>query len=396
MKIHHSSFIILFIFISSYNTYAQDNLVTSRIVIDSINSRILELEKSNQDLKDAQKLAETQTQQNKNRDFGEQFKNAKQVIQTGLERGSEIEQIFPFTLQLIALKDLTETLNSINNPTSTSLGTPFSLMVIESASTHLLPQFPNETLKQQAKTKFKNLLEAIYKGPLVQGLINSNPISSTINAAIQQAGFFEKPRDPNIELSKQQIRNVSNNSPLKVPINTANFEGAPFTNVEMNAFNAELEKRIEFYTTINQYGNSQNHVTQQFYMDAKLLKKSIKASKTEICKLLGIDPNNTSAEFNAKFDNISVDQMKIYLRDANFKKAISLSDYATEQLPEVKEFNKLVVYSLTKFIDDYIKILNDYKNIAEAKFIPSEIEKQVRKLEGIKSVLKSPMESLPT
>lgn len=391
MKKQYLVFFVLFTVTSAFSAYSQDILVTSKVAIDSLNSRIMELERSIKEQREAQKLGEAQTQQNTNQAFKDQFKNATQAIQTGLEMGSEIEQIVPSTLRLLALKDLNETLNAINNPTSKSLGTPFSEMVIESASTHLLPQFPNETLKQQAKSKFKSVLEAIYKGPLVQGLINSNPISSTINAAIQQAGFFEKSRNPNIELSKQQIRNISNNSPLKIPINTANLEGASFTSKEMEAFNSDLEKRIEFYTIINQYGISQNEVTQQLYIDAKLIKKSVKASKSEICKLLTIDPNNASVDFNAKFENVTIEQIKAFFRDANFKKAISLSDYAKEQLPEVKEFNKTVVDALIKYIDGYIKILNDYKNIPATKLDPSEIAKQVAKLETIKTNLKSPI-----
>ena len=265
-------------------------------------------------------------------------------------------------------------------------------MVIESASAHLLPRFPTDELQQSAKVKFKSVLEAIYKGPLVQSVINSNPISSTINAAIQQAGFFEKSRQPVTLVTKKQIKDISETLPLKIEVNTANAEGTSFGTKEINEFNTDLEKRIEFYVAINQYGIDQGAITQQLYIEAKLIKKSAKASKTEICKLLEIDPNNASASFNTKFGSITIDQMKNYLtRDANFKKALSLSDYAQERLPEVKEFNTTVIDAVVEYIDGYIKLLNKYKDIQEAKLNATEISKQVSKLEGIKAGLKKPL-----
>jgi hypothetical protein len=315
----------------------------------------------------------------------ERYTSSLTAIQSGLEVGSEIELIVPSSLRLLATKDLTETISAINNPTSESIGTPFSELVAQSAAEHLLPAFSTPLISQQAKTKFKDILKAIFTGPLVQGVLNSNPITSTINAAIQQAGLFEKNRQADISITKRQINQVSNDSPIKFAINTANTEGPSYNATNMDDFNNDLKERVAFYTEMNEYSMDQNNITQQLYMEAKIIKRSTKASKSEICRLLQIEPNDAIANLNTKYSVATGDEMKNRLKDVAFKKAISLSNFGQEQLPDVKEFNAKVIKSIVDYIDGYISLLNKYKGNAGAKLNSSKVDGQITRLQTIKT-----------
>jgi hypothetical protein len=340
------------------------------------------------DQQNSQLEAEVINRRNSDKAVTDQYDAAISSIRSGLEAGGDIELIIPFTLRLIALKDLSGVLADINNPTSESIGTSFTEIVIEAASSHLLPRYKDPSKQENAKNRFKTILSAIYKGPMIQALLNSNPISATINAAVQQAGLFETDRPSELTLTRAQIREPENNP---ITLNTANSEGASFTNTEMEAFNNQIAKRVEFYAKMSQYGYDQGDVTQQLYIDAKIIKKTAKASETEICKLLDIDPLSAQTELSRKYtSNLSVDSMKIHLNDPDFKKAISLSDYANEQLPDVRIFYNTVVEELIKYIDGYIQILNDYKEIQEADLDPRKVDSQIEKMKRIKSTLSNP------
>jgi hypothetical protein len=327
-----------------------------------------------------------------------QYENAISALRIGLEAGSEIEQLGPATLRLLAVKDLSETLSSINNPTSTSVGTSFADLVTEAAATHLLlPKFKDEAVKQAVGSKFKSVLKAIYEGPIVQSLINSNPISSTINAAIQQAGFFESDnRQGHVRVTRAQLNNVSRANPnIDLNFPTGNVDGAPFNETDMKNFNSEIAKRVEFYSRMDKLATEQKRITEDLYIDAKLLYKSAKASKSEICKLLDIPTEDTFNAFETKFaaGNLTPSRMTSLLNDRNFKKALSLSDYGKEQLPDVKDLNRLVIEKLIASIDSYINVLNEYKGVADAKLTPLAVEAQIEKLKGIKNTLKKPLSS---
>ena len=99
-----SSLIILFVPLFVVSALAQTG---SKTPIDTLYERISQLEQSIRDQKESQRLAVAQIQQNTNQAISEQFKNASQALQTGLETGSAIELIIPETLRLIETKALT-------------------------------------------------------------------------------------------------------------------------------------------------------------------------------------------------------------------------------------------------------------------------------------------------
>ncbi|WP_454045020.1 hypothetical protein [Chryseobacterium sp. Marseille-Q8038] len=301
-------------------------------------------------------------------------------LRTGLVNGTEIEVLVPAATRLLAAKDLSETLSEINNPTSSSLGTSFSDLVLESASKNLLPKYSKDTDNVKAKTKFSSILGAILNSPITQSVLNSNPISSIINSTIQQAGLFQK-SNTNITITKQQLKDKND---FTLPVNLENTDGPSFGNKELNDFYSEIKERVSFYDELKRYNTEHSVITERLYIDAGIIKKSLKASKTEICNLLSISRENAVQDFETTYNIQDSELMKNKMNDPKFKKAVSLSDYALEQLPEVREFNKSVVNAMANYIDGYIKILEDHSKNPKAKLDPTAVKIQIAKLNSIK------------
>ncbi|MBE9603154.1 hypothetical protein [Pedobacter sp. MC2016-24] len=364
--------------------FAQDQNpnLSSGAVVDSLKKRISNLEESL-----SVSIKESVVGE-KNKTIAK-YKEGLLSIRSGLEKGAEIEMIVPYTSNLLALKDLSETLALINNPTAKSVGTAFTDMVVQSATENLLPKYTNPVENTTAKSKFSSVLNAIFNGPIIQSLINSNPISSTINAAIQQAGFFQK-RETTASLSKQQLNSINSHTSASIAVNLGNPDGPAFGDVEINKFNASLQDRVNFYSELNDYGVKQSLETQRLYTELGTIKKTLKASKTELCKVLSISPNDVSIALDAKYnpDGLDIDRMKGYLNSQEFNRAIVLSNYAKDQLPDVKDFNNAVIDALIEYINGYITILNKHAGIANAKLDKALVAHQVAKLEKIKSNLK--------
>lgn len=347
--------------------------LTSEAAVDSLKKRMLTLEKSLEEskilIKDTQKKS-----------IKERYEINLLSLRTGLVNGTEIEVLVPAATRLLAAKDLSETLSEINNPTSSILGTSFSDLVLDSASKNLLPKYSKDTDNEKAKTKFSSILGAILNSPITQSVLNSNPISSIINSTIQQAGLFQK-RNTNITITKQQLKDKND---FTLPINLENTDGPTFGDKELNDFYSEIKERVSFYDELKRYNTEHSVITERLYIDAGIIKKSLKASKTEICNLLSISRENAVQDFETTYNIQDSELMKNKMSDPKFKKAVSLSDYALEQLPEVREFNKSVVNAMANYIDGYIKILEDHSKNPKAKLDPTAVKVQIAKLNSIK------------
>lgn len=347
--------------------------LTSEAAVDSLKKRMLTLEKSLEEskilIKDTQKKS-----------IKERYEINLLSLRTGLVNGTEIEVLVPAATRLLAAKDLSETLSEINNPTSSSLGTSFSDLVLESASKNLLPKYSKDTDNVKAKTKFSSILGAILNSPITQSVLNSNPISSIINSTIQQAGLFQR-SNTNITITKQQLKDKND---FTLPVNLENTDGPSFGDKELNDFYSEIKDRVSFYDELKRYNTEHSVITERLYIDAGIIKKSLKASKTEICNLLSISRENAVQDFETTYNIQDSELMKNKMNDPKFKKAVSLSDYALEQLPEVREFNKSVVNAMANYIDGYIKILEYHSKNPKAKLDPTAVKIQISKLNSIK------------
>lgn len=347
--------------------------LTSEAAVDSLKKRMFNLEKSFEDSK-------ITFNDEKRKSVKEKYEMNLISLRTGLVNGTEIEILVPAATRLLAAKDLSETLAEINNPTSKSLGTSFSDLVIESASKNLLPKYSKDTDNLKAKTKFSSILGAILNSPITQSVLNSNPISSIINSTIQQAALFQK-RNTSVAITKQQFKDKND---LTLPVNLENADGPTFGDQELKNFYAEIQERISFYDELKRYNNEHSVITERLYIDAGIIKKSLKGSRTEICNLLSISRENAVQDFETTYNIQDSELMRNKMNDPKFKKAVSLSDYALEQLPEVREFNQSVVKAMANYIDGYIKIIEDYSKNAKAKLDPTAVKIQTAKLNSIK------------
>ena len=347
--------------------------LTSEAAVDSLKKRMFNLEKSFEDSK-------ITFNDEKRKSVKERYELNLISLRTGLVNGTEIEVLVPAATRLLAAKDLSETLSEINNPTSKSLGTSFSDLVIESASKNLLPKYSKDTDNLKAKTKFSSILGAILNSPITQSVLNSNPISSIINSTIQQAALFQK-RNTSVAITKQQFKDKND---LTLPVNLENADGPTFGDQELKNFYAEIEERISFYDELKRYNNEHSVITEKLYIDAGIIKKSLKGSRTEICNLLSISRENAVQDFETTYNIQDSELMRNKMNDPKFKKAVSLSDYALEQLPEVREFNKSVVNAMANYIDGYIKIIEEYSKKPKAKLDLSAVKIQTAKLNSIK------------
>lgn len=347
--------------------------LTSEAAVDSLKKRMFNLEKSFEDSK-------ITFNDEKRKSVKEKYEMNLISLRTGLVNGTEIEILVPAATRLLAAKDLSETLAEINNPTSKSLGTSFSDLVIESASKNLLPKYSKDTDNLKAKTKFSSILGAILNSPITQSVLNSNPISSIINSTIQQAALFQK-RNTSVAITKQQFKDKND---LTLPVNLENADGPTFGDQELKNFYAEIQERISFYDELKRYNNEHSVITERLYIDAGIIKKSLKGSRTEICNLLSISRENAVQDFETTYNIQDSELMRNKMNDPKFKKAVSLSDYALEQLPEVREFNQSVVKAMAIYIDGYIKIIEDYSKNPKAKLDPTAVKIQTAKLNSIK------------
>ncbi|ASE62116.1 hypothetical protein CEQ15_11740 [Chryseobacterium indologenes] len=347
--------------------------LTSEAAVDSLKKRMFNLEKSFEE-------SRIITNDEKKKSVKERYEMNLISLRTGLVNGTEIEVLVPAATRLLAAKDLSETLSEINNPTSKSLGTSFSDLVIESASKNLLPKYSKDADNQKAKSKFSSILGAILNSPITQSVLNSNPISSVINSTIQQAALFQK-RNTSVAITKQQLKDKND---LTLPVNLENADGPTFGDQELKNFYAEIEERISLYDELKRYNNEHSVITERLYIDAGIIKKSLKGSRTEICNLLSISRENAVQDFETTYNIQDSELMKNKMNDPKFKKALSLSDYALEQLPEVREFNKSVVNAMANYIDGYIKILEDYSKNPKAKLDLTAVKIQTSKLNSIK------------
>ncbi|WP_100075229.1 hypothetical protein [Chryseobacterium camelliae] len=347
--------------------------LTSEAAVDSLKKRMFNLEKSFEDSK-------ITFNDEKRKSVKEKYEMNLISLRTGLVNGTEIEILVPAATRLLAAKDLSETLAEINNPTSKSLGTSFSDLVIESASKNLLPKYSKDTDNLKAKTKFSSILGAILNSPITQSVLNSNPISSIINSTIQQAALFQK-RNTSVAITKQQFKDKND---LTLPVNLENADGPTFGDQELKNFYAEIQERISFYDELKRYNNEHSVITERLYIDAGIIKKSLKGSRTEICNLLSISRENAVQDFETTYNIQDSELMRNKMNDPKFKKAVSLSDYALEQLPEVREFNQSVVKAMANYIDGYIKIIEDYSKNPKAKLDPTAVKIQTAKLNSIK------------
>lgn len=354
-------------FIGQLSAQDTSKNVTAADATKELITRIAALEKSIEETQIATDISQATNTR-------EKYKSSLSVIRLGLENGTRIEDILPSSMRLLALADVTTVLTDLNNPTSTTLGSSFTDMTIAAAANNLLPKSPDNLVEnQKVENRFKSIMGAIINNPVVQALANSNPISGTINTVIQQAGLFQS-RASVVQLTEKQIKDKKD---IFLAVDFKNPNGPAFDEPQLKIFYAEIKDRVDFYVELNKLNSKHADTIKQLQIDARVIKKGIKASKTEICNLLGIPSKDYSQSIDSRYDVQDVNVMKTFLKDPKFTKALSLSGYAQDQLPDVLEFNESVVSAISNYIDDYINILEKYKNVASVNFKANDVDKTI-------------------
>ncbi|KKO89255.1 hypothetical protein AAW12_24440 [Sphingobacterium sp. Ag1] len=127
-------------------------------------------------------------------------------------------------------------------------------------------------------------MSAIINNPIVQTLANSNPISGTINTIIQQAGLFQN-RTSLVNMSSQRIKDKKD---VSLAVNFQSPNGPHFEAEQLKKFYEEIKVRVDFYRQLNELNMKHADAIKLLQPKAKVIKRGIKVSKTEICKLLQI------------------------------------------------------------------------------------------------------------
>ncbi|GHE31255.1 hypothetical protein [Sphingobacterium griseoflavum] len=352
--------------------------LTLNAATDSLKNRIVALEKD---------VAESKQKINQLRDNVplEKYEKSLLSIELGLMSGTEIESLVPSTIQLLAVSDLVNVVADLNSPTSPILGSTFVDVAIESASNSLLPKYASKAETDTARAKFKSLLKAIYTGPLVQGVLNSNPISSTINGIIQQAGLFQIDKT-SIKITKRQFKDKKD---ANIPIQLTNTSGPNFGAEEIRQFYSQIADRVNFYKELNEKTLKNDVVIRKLTVDAEVFEKSMKSSRVEICKLLKISsPDSSNVLLREQYGKKSLaEKIELLRENSNFVKAVRLSELGVEQLPELKLFNKQVSSAMSNYVDDYISVLNKYALIDGSKLDHEAVKRQIDRLKAIKDRL---------
>jgi hypothetical protein len=353
-----------------------DDSTTS--ILKELNLQVAKLDSVVMEQEKQRRIAE----HNATRNLQKLYDDDLRALRLGLDNGIDIEKELDATKKFIALFNYVTLVVDVNNPSSLSVGKPFTEIVIESATSYLLPVYPNNTINENARSKFRAILTSIYNAPITQGLLNSNPISSTINAAISQAGFFE--RQTSQTITSRGLRNG-------IELQTSNSVGPSFSDTQLNRFYLDIQGRVDFYNRLLTINNQSKEAVAELNAEYVVVSRSLRAGRTEICRLLGIpSDSNVTNEFHDKFEkrDITPQEITAFINDANFKRAISKSNYAARELPNVVLFKQKVLNAIVLNIDKSIALLEEYKSKAtSAKLDASLLVDRIADFEKIRNDL---------
>jgi hypothetical protein len=301
------------------------------------------------------------------RDNNDTYMKKVKAIKNGMVTAGTIETLLSQSNLILSYTSFASIVGKINNPTASGVvGSSFVDFIIQKAGDKLIPDYPDDTLKIRpanfipAKSRFKNFMSSLVQNPVFKSLLATTPITGVISSILQQAASFEPNRELSFEISTAQIRAAAaKNSKSPVPVKQfiSNNLGTGYNNAMLDEFFNEIKPRIEFYDKFNNLADSLDKLIAEKKVERIAIIRQSQTSLTAICRILNIRKNYFVTDLDSL---LSTKTPNLWAVSNEFSRAVEMSERASFQLPQVRDFHEDVVKLSVTYIDGYVKILQGY------------------------------------
>ncbi|WP_282628154.1 hypothetical protein [Empedobacter sedimenti] len=311
----------------------QINLKNQNIELSKDNKRLLE-------------LIENQKQENLNTQLS-LLQNNYELIKTSFNESDNVyNQITNYKTRIKDFGILLD-VSKISTPTSTSFGNSFTSIILKNSDRYL-----TNNLSNSSKSSFLTTVDRIVKLPIVESVVNSNPVSSIIKDILTYSVSFN-----NNKIPSESISNFKNS--LIPYINF--YSGLDSNNAFLDKLLMDCNVDIQMNeNSINRYNSRINEI--------------LKSTNTD--KYIALD-NLFKKNTNNK---LSLEEIKKINNSRDIYNLVSLVNRT--DIPVVNQ-DKLTT-GRSVYIDKVIDLLTELKNSPNNDFNREDIEKQINNFKNKK------------